>query len=145
MLRRAIRRASRYLQTTVSVLAGAAQRHALSRSRARARRLSTRLAETAVDHLIATSVEKLTQRQSLMNNQQRSRKLQAVRLLETKHRFLCSMYRVKASLTHVRSYRSAKRLERKLLLRSARAADIIPATYRSSELLQRQTTRRISR
>lgn len=145
MLRRAIRRASRYLQTTISILSGAAQRHALSRNRSRARRLVAKRSETAIAQLLRTSVEGLTQRQQLLNQQQRTRKLQAIRLLEVKSRFLNSLYRVKSSLTSAQSRRAAGRLERKLLARPTNAANTVRPAYRSSELLQRQTVGRASR
>jgi len=145
MLRRAIRRASRYLQTTISVLSGAAQRHALSRDHSRARRIVAKRAETAIGVLLHTSAESLTQRQQLLNQQQRTRKLHAIRLLEIKSHFLSSLYRVKSSLTPAQSYRAAGRLERKLLSRPTNAANAVRPAYRSSGLVQRQTTVRASR
>jgi hypothetical protein len=145
MLRRATRRASRYLQTTISVLSGAAQRHTLARNRSRLRRLVAKRSETAIDLLLRAPVESLTQRQQLLNQQQRTRKLQATRLLEGKNRFLNSLYRVKSSLTSAQSYRAAGRLERKLLARPTNTANAARPVYRSSELLQRQTVGRASR
>lgn len=145
MLRRAIRRASRYLQTSVSILSGATQRHMLSRNRSRARRLVAKRSETAIDLLLRTSVGSLTQRQQLLNQQQRTRKLQAIRLLEAKSHFLNSLYRVKSSLTSAQSRRAAGRLERKLLARPTNAANAARLVYRSSDLLQRQTAVRASR
>lgn len=145
MLRRTVRRASRYLQTTIVVLSGAEQRHRLSKSRSRAQRGSTRRAEVAVTRLLTTTVRGLTQRQQLFTQQQYNLKARSARLLEAKSRFLRSAYRAKSSRTPVQVQRDILRLQRKLSTRRSATKTTVSPAYRSLALLQGQFATRAAR
>lgn len=144
MLRRAIRRAARYLQTTIAVLTGAGQRHALRRSCSRVRRRELRSAEVGASLLLSIASETLTQRQQLFNQQQYGQKIRATRLLGAKHRFSRSYYNAKSVRSRSRSYRAALRLQRRLSNRHVFNAGYL-STYRASGLLQRRTPTRTAR
>lgn len=145
MLRRTIRRASRYLQTTVAVLSGAAQHHSLSRSLSRTRRLLARKMKFATTRLLFTQLAGLTQRQQLFSQQQLGRKTRSMRLLEAKNRFLNSVYRTKYARNLTQLHRAARRLQRKLSVGHRTAKATVTPAYRSSNAFQRQATKRASR
>lgn len=127
------------------MLSGAAQRHYLSKGHTRDYRRADRRAELAANVLLFTRETGLTQRQQLLGQQQFARKSRAVRFLGARSRLVHSVYHVKSSRNRVKSLHSARKLERKLTAR--RSLSVVPRqlTYRSSALIQRQTTPRISR
>lgn len=145
MLRRAIRRASRYLQTTVAILSGAAQHHRLSRGLSRTKRLLARKIKIATARLLLTQLVGLTERQQLFNQQQLGRKTRSLRFLEAKSRFLNSVYRTKSARNLTQLQRAARRLQRKLSVGRRAAKANVTSAYRSSTLFQRQATKRASR
>ena len=144
MLRRSIRRASRYLQTTVAVLTAAAQRHMISRKTAGTRRLLTQRGTASAKQLLSSSAVRLTARQQLFVQQQLTRKARASRLLAVKSKLLHSIYRIKNVRLSTQSSHTARSLERKLLTRrNTLTATLLP--YRSSALLTRSTVSKSSR
>jgi len=144
MLKRSIRRASRYLQTSVAVLSAAAQRHAVSRKLLRTHRLLTQRTIAGADYLLTYCPVPLTARQRLFAQRHLARKARASRFLKRKTRFMHSTYRVKNARSFTQAYRAARSLKRKLITRPA-ARTLTPRHYRFSDLLFRRTAARSSR
>lgn len=145
MLRRGVRRASRYLQISVAVLSGAAQKHHLFRQHSRRYRRLERRVELAANTLFYAQEKKLSPRQHFFSQQQLTRKVRAARLLEARSRLVHSVYRAKANRTGTKFVHAARRLGRKLKARRNLSTVIKCPAHRSAALLQRQTALRTSR
>lgn len=127
------------------MLSGATQRHSLSKGHTRDYRRVERRAELAASILLFTGENALTQRQQLFGRQQFARKSRAARFLGARSRLVHSVYRVKSGRNWVKSLHSARKLERKLIARRSLSVVAKRLTYRSSALVQQQTTPRVSR
>ena len=145
MLRRGLRRAARYLQTSVAVLSSAAQKHRLFRQHSRMYRRLERRVELATNTLFYAQEKKLSPRQQFFSQQQLTRKARAARLLETRSRLVHSARCAKANRTGTKLVHAARRLERRLKVSRNLSTLTKRPMYRSAALLQRQTALRISR